>query len=316
MGRGRGWSIVSWLGGALLMLVGCLPVQHQASPSQEGSSANYLGMQVCVSCHQEESSQWNHTLHARVFLLNPRNQLQQRGCEACHGPGSDHLADTANKNKIIAYTRQSGISVTKQNAMCMQCHQGQNRFYWDGSAHQINDVACSDCHNPMSNFSNAGLLRAESVSKTCFICHQQQRAEFSRRSHKPLLEGKVACNDCHNPHGSVTHPLLKGDSVNHLCYQCHAEKRGPFIWEHAPVRESCLNCHLPHGSNHEKLLVTSRPFLCQQCHSNPGHPSELISKANLAGGISPDSRAMNRSCQNCHAQIHGSNHPSGVRFHR
>jgi hypothetical protein len=25
---------------------------------------------------------------------------------------------------------------------------------------------------------------------------------------------------------------------------------------------------------------------------------------------------LNRGCVNCHAQIHGSNHPSGARFHR
>jgi len=30
----------------------------------------------------------------------------------------------------------------------------------------------------------------------------------------------------------------------------------------------------------------------------------------------PDDRLMNRSCLNCHTQIHGSNHPSGPRFHR
>ena len=27
-------------------------------------------------------------------------------------------------------------------------------------------------------------------------------------------------------------------------------------------------------------------------------------------------RAVNRSCSNCHSQIHGSNHPAGARFQR
>jgi len=72
----------------------------------------------------------------------------------------------------------------------------------------------------------------------------------------PLPEGAMSCDDCHNPHGSLTSPLLKTNTVNETCYQCHAEKRGPFLFEHAPVRESCLNCHTPHGSNQATLLVT------------------------------------------------------------
>ena len=31
---------------------------------------------------------------------------------------------------------------------------------------------------------------------------------------------------------------------NETCYQCHAEKRGPFLWEHQPARDDCLD--LPH----------------------------------------------------------------------
>ena len=86
-------------------------------------------------------------------------------------------------------------------------------------------------------------------------------------------------------------------------------------------RESCLNCHKPHGSNEDKLLVTPLPLLCQECHSpidNPnfGHPSGMVTSQNMATGVAPDDRLMNRGCLNCHSQIHGSNNPSGPRFHR
>ncbi len=287
-----------------------------ASGNPTQTQASYLGEAVCVGCHTVENSHWSHTVHAQVFRYHPRNDLEAKSCEACHGPGSEHLTDLPDKSKIMAFTRASGSSIVQQNAMCWQCHRGGERIHWPGSIHEINDLACSDCHNPMANFSRNGLLRKASINQTCFGCHQQQRSDFHKRSHMPLPEGQISCVDCHNPHGSATDPLLKADSVNQVCYQCHAEKRGPFIWEHAPVRENCLNCHEPHGSNHEMLLVTARPFLCQQCHSNIGHPNDLLTQANLVGGIRPDERLINRSCQNCHAQIHGSNHPSGVRFHR
>jgi predicted CXXCH cytochrome family protein len=49
-------------------------------------------------------------------------------------------------------------------------------------------------------------------------------------------------------------------TVNDTCYQCHAEKRGPFLWEHAPVREDCTNCHSPHGSTQPSLLKARTPW--------------------------------------------------------
>jgi DmsE family decaheme c-type cytochrome len=229
------------------------------------------------------------------------------------------MAAPSEDSGIVSFKRDSKTGVEEQNRMCLACHSTGGRMHWGGSAHEAEDLACSDCHNPMAKISPRGLLRESTVSRTCFTCHPQQRTEFRKRSHMPLLEGKISCVDCHEPHGSITDPLLRGDSVNQLCYGCHAEKRGPFLWEHAPVRESCLNCHRPHGSNHERLLVAPMPFLCQSCHGQIGlasHVTSLLTRGNLSGGAAPDERLLNRSCANCHAQIHGSNHPSGVRFHR
>jgi len=38
--------------------------------------------------------------------------------------------------------------------------------------------------------------------EVCFACHKEQRAQVNRPSHHPIKEGKVACSDCHNPHGT------------------------------------------------------------------------------------------------------------------
>jgi len=287
-----------------------------AAPAAAQDKDGYVGEARCTACHRLEQEHWAHTVHAQAFRSNSRNALAARGCEACHGPGAKHLQDATDKSAIIAFTRRRDVPLEKQNAQCMQCHQGRNRIFWQGSIHETSRLGCSDCHNPMAKFSASGLLAKDGVSETCFTCHQQQRAEFRRRSRMPLLEGKLSCGDCHNPHGTVTRSLVKADSVNQLCYGCHAEKRGPFIWEHAPVRRDCMSCHLPHGSSHESLLVTARPFLCQQCHANVSHPANLLTRPNLPRGTIPDERAANRGCSNCHSQIHGSNHPSGARFQR
>ncbi|MFO7301815.1 MAG: DmsE family decaheme c-type cytochrome [Acidobacteriota bacterium] len=307
-------------------------VGQSASPDPAGEAAvvqaqaplpdaTYVGESRCIECHAQENRHYSETTHAKVFRQNPAFRLQQFGCEACHGPGSRHVANALDRTAIIGFTKGWGTEVPVQNSMCQNCHGGGTRMHWPGSAHASNDVGCADCHNPMQRVSTANLLVRPTIAETCFQCHPQQRAEFQRRSHMPVPEGRMTCTDCHNPHGSVTRPLLRADSVNDVCYSCHAEKRGPFLWEHAPVRESCLNCHQPHGSNHDKLLVSARPYICQQCHNPPiGHPGQFYRDGQTAAGalmgVGQSARVIGRSCQNCHTQIHGSNHPAGARFQR
>nr|WP_255518474.1 cytochrome c3 family protein [Lysobacter sp. H23M47] len=73
---------------------------------------------------------------------------------------------------------------------------------------------------------------------------------------------------------------------------------------------------LPHGSNQHALLVAPVPMLCQQCHSHVRHPNDLLTAQSLGTGAAPDERLMGRGCLSCHAQIHGSNNPSGPRLHK
>jgi DmsE family decaheme c-type cytochrome len=317
--RALAWTVL------LASLLLCAGAQAATDPM---ANARFVGEKRCGECHDTEKTLFGHTQHAKAFRENPRNDVERTVCEACHGPGSLHVADTQDKSKIIGFSKEWATPIDTQNTQCLACHSGGQRLHWPGSIHATNKLACSDCHNPMARFSNGGLLKKSSITETCQSCHQQQRAEFRKKSHMPVPEGKMTCEDCHNPHGSSTKRLLKADSVNELCTGCHAEKRGPFIWEHAPVRESCLNCHHPHGSNHDKLLVQTRPMLCQQCHSGQGGMGHQLFAGNtlpggLINGAAPATnatagsrRTLGRTCQNCHSQVHGSNHPSGARLQR
>jgi DmsE family decaheme c-type cytochrome len=313
------YEALPWVRAALFALLALAALAARAVPPE----AKYAGEKTCIKCHDIEAKHFSHTQHAKAFRLNPRNALEGRVCEACHGPGSLHAQRGNEKVRdyLVGFTRDWGTPVEQQNAVCLSCHQGGDRLHWPGSAHDSQKVACSDCHNAMGRFSATGLLRNASVNETCQACHAQQRAEFRKRSHMPVPEGKMSCTDCHGPHGTTTRPLLRADSVNDTCYACHAEKRGPLLWEHAPVRESCLNCHEAHGSNHDNLLVASRPSLCQQCHNvSVGHTATFYradqTLRSALGGGAQSPRMIGRTCQNCHSQVHGSNHPSGARFQR
>lgn len=271
---------------------------------------------MCIACHSRENETFAHTIHALGMNVAYAADPAAPTCEACHGPGSRHAQHPTEAGAIIAFTHNGGTPADVQAATCLACHAGGPRDHWLGSVHERNELSCSDCHNPMGKFSTEGLMAKQSINETCATCHKDIRQQFNRRSHMPLPEGQMACVDCHNPHGTLNAALLKTDTVNETCYQCHAEKRGPFLFEHAPVRDSCLNCHTPHGSNQHALLVAPIPMLCQQCHTHINHPNDLTTTAGLMTGTAPDWRVMSRGCINCHAQVHGSNSPSGPRFHQ
>lgn len=154
----------------------------------------------------------------------------------------------------------------------------------------------------------------------CFACHAEQRADSFKYSHHPIREGKVVCSDCHAPMGSPTEHLLKEFSVNETCYNCHADKRGPMLWEHQPVREDCTNCHTPHGSTEQRLMKENMGFMCSSCHSaianQSGGQFGGLRSVPGHGALYSAELANQRTCLNCHSQIHGSNSPNGAYFMR
>jgi DmsE family decaheme c-type cytochrome len=309
----------------LVALVSLFGTETQAQlPSVPG--ATYLGAEVCKGCHADQATKLEHTLHGKLLGTNlARGDLQPRGCEACHGPGSKHLEDVTNPTLNIRFTKKSPLSATQKNAVCLQCHSKGNRILWQGSPHESRDLACVTCHSVHAGAQKAllKLVKPDSFDSKgyelnsvqynlCGQCHQVRAMQFQRSSHMPLTEqgegGKIVCTTCHNPHGTTTEKLIREASVNQLCTRCHADKRGPFLWQHPPVLENCLNCHQAHGSNNAPLLRVKPPRLCQQCHGASGHPSRPYWQAAHF--------VFNRACLNCHANIHGSNHPSGTFFTR
>jgi DmsE family decaheme c-type cytochrome len=276
---------------------------------------------VCLTCHGKDPK-------VTAILQSPmgmkgdrRTPMAQGGCVSCHGDSPDHVAMRA-KSPAIVFKGPNASPVKVRNEVCLSCHEGGMRINWQGSAHQINDKACTDCHT--AHAAKDPVMVKVTQAEQCFTCHARVRADSFKYSHHPMREGLVVCSDCHNPHGSPTgDKLLKEFTVNETCYNCHAEKRGPLLWEHQPVRDNCLNCHTPHGSNEPRLMIEEMNFLCSSCHS---------AQSNNSGGAfgghgsipfrGPGSSRFNsalanqRTCLNCHSQVHGSNSPSGAFFFR
>ena len=254
----------------------------------------------CLMCHEDIAAGFSQTVHGRADMPEWGDG---QGCTACHGVAAEHMSsgETTDLNVFGEMTPEDA------NAVCLSCHTQQTQ-HWRGSVHDIQEVRCTDCHDPHQEWADNQTRDHRRITDSCLTCHTGLKKSLFQRSRHPLREGAMSCVSCHSPHGSPTESAIAAIRVNDKCYECHAEMRGPFLWDHIPVREDCMTCHNPHGSNQRDLLVQSAPRLCQSCHlfghhqTVPGQPTQVWNQ--------------NNSCVNCHARIHGSNHPSGILFMR
>lgn len=265
------------------------------NPAFAGAT-NVNDASTCETCHSDTLSSYHATVHSKTFAVKPP---AGGVCESCHGPRSAHIENPSDALKIT--------DARAQSAVCLQCHENGARMGYRAGTHHSSDVSCTSCHTVMAAKSERALLRTSSPSGTCYTCHAEVRTDVNKMSHHPVREGRMECASCHNVHGSAPALLTKA-TLNDTCFSCHQEKRGPFVWEHAPVRESCATCHTPHGSNNRNLLSAKDSFLCLSCHSYGGHIN--LPRYNRV------SNPYGNGCVNCHTSVHGSNHPSGAKLTR
>jgi DmsE family decaheme c-type cytochrome len=288
------------------------PLVQAQSGATQAAHETVVGSE-CRECHEA-----SHDRDVASFALDVHGKsakflkdARAARCETCHGNAEKHMG-TGKAEDII---NPAKLPSEQANATCLKCHSGdQHVFAWKGGSHDRKDMSCLSCHNVHHAKSPEKMLAAFTVEDTCLRCHTEQRkALFQRSTHLFRTEQrnmKVGCASCHNPHGGEGEKMLLNHTVNNLCYTCHAEKRGPFLWEHPPVRENCMNCHSPHGSNNTKLLTARASLSCQQCHIH------MLPRHSTTAGKPLDIWSLNRGCINCHAQVHGSNHPGGRTFTR
>ena len=214
------------------------------------------------------------------------------------------------------------------NKVCVDCHAPITRKF-PGSIHarvhlnrdkSLGETSCESCHGPASkHVASPGrqfIINPGKESGACLQCHTETQAEFSLPHRHPVMERKMNCVQCHDPHGSDIFKKAGGLAMarqNENCAECHREQTRPFVFEHEAMREGCTVCHSPHGSINRKLLTENDPNLCLKCHAQV--PS--VARGELfIGKVQHSDYLRQGTCwtSGCHSSIHGSNIDAKMRY--
>jgi predicted CXXCH cytochrome family protein len=174
------------------------------------------------------------------------------GCERCHGPGSDHVADR-NRATILNPARMDYVHA---NDTCIQCHsQGQPLK---------NPIAGKYYDWPVGY--HVGLNLADFWKLEDHKLGEQSFTHFANgTAHKNRMQGNdyvqslmytrgVTCFSCHDPHGSENEAILR-KPIKEVCLSCHGSnsQNGPHVTNieqhtHHKIGSTgsdCVACHMP-----------------------------------------------------------------------
>lgn len=176
------------------------------------------------------------------------------GCEACHGPGSVHVAQAkgadfdATRGLVTALDDRAGaawvmnldtgiaersktrIDPPRQPEACGRCHSRRGVIAPEYEYGRL----LTETHLPAlldeSLYFADGQIRDEVYVYGSFLQSRMHRAG-------------VSCSDCHDPHSLE---LVTGDDPNAVCAQCHLP--AAFATEehrrHPPDVAGCVDCHM------------------------------------------------------------------------
>ena len=238
-----------------------------------GGAMNWNTM--CADCH---STNLRHNYFPEADSFDTQWSEINVSCEACHGPGGDHVAFMQSEASADAgpeRIRQDlnlarGASQTGEINTCAQCHARRQEL----TGEYIHGDEFLDHYDPQllhyPIYHPDGQILDEVFEYGSFLQSQM------------FMDG-VRCTDCHDPHTA----RLKANVVdNTLCMQCHEPRYNTADHHfHEPQTEAtqCISCHMPgryymevdfrrdHSFRVPRPDLTEEygvPNTCNDCHSD------------------------------------------------
>jgi hypothetical protein len=245
-----------------------------------------------------QGATWPQTVR-KTPLTASRSNVQ---CESCHGPGSEHLGDTA------------GIRVSYDALVCGRCH-AQKEDQWDVSAHAdrtsvafqhaSGSASCNGCHTAQGFIVEMQAQQTASPHPVLFAYSNVNRPVISINDRRTQT-----CQTCHDPHqntiglgGANPDPQLRaygevqfrnGAVANAgraaVCFMCHQSRMDTTSNSPDMVVRSA-----PHDSTAAEMLSATNgiEFAGWTYNSSPhGIPSRFVSPS-----------GENRQCMACHNDV-------------
>jgi len=213
-------------------------------------SQNWNGM--CAECHSTNLKK-NYNLESDSF--NTTWSDIDVNCEACHGPGSDHLewanqpAGARDMEGSLGLVIQTSKTTSRQFIeACAPCHSRRTSF-------------APNVHNDENYYNNH---RPQNISPPLYYSDGQildEVYEIASFTQSKMYMNDVKCSDCHD-----SHSLKFKFEGNGLCTQCHRAEEFDTYQHHfhkyknevgtsvlnkfgetVPVGDGalCINCHMP-----------------------------------------------------------------------
>ncbi len=255
---------------------------------------NWNGM--CADCHSTNLRKGydpdEHTYHTTWTDINVH-------CEACHGPGSEHIrwarlprADRPEGENYWLTVNTSSMTTEEEVKLCARCHARRS---------VLSDFLPEHFHRDMLDQMVPQLLNEPHYFSDGQILDEDYVWGSFTQSYMYQEHVRVRCSDCHNVHSGET---ILPDEDNQLCLQCHradvydtyahtfhhkAGEGGKPLFlpggDTVAVGEGalCVNCHMPGryymGVDYRRdhSLRIPRPDLsvrygtpnaCTQCHTD------------------------------------------------
>ena len=195
---------------------------------------------MCAECHSTRLTKGydseNNNYRTTWFEIDV-------GCEACHGPGSTHVAWADRPSFARTSVENYGLEVRtgnpdseKQIVLCAPCH--SRRFQLGDNRHdqgELLDVMVPSLLEDGLYYPDGQILEEVYV--------------YGSFTQSKMYQHGVRCSDCHDMHSLKLHK-----KKNDLCLQCHRAKTYDTKEHHFHKREHegkpsdgylCVKCHMP-----------------------------------------------------------------------
>jgi predicted CXXCH cytochrome family protein len=247
----------------------------------------------CAECH---STNLRKNYDARTDTFKTTWSEIDVSCEACHGPGSNHLAWAKQTPEGKGYDRTSGLVVAldeRKGATWTPVAETGNAMRSTPRLQAREVDACARCHGRAARLSDdephgrppLDTHRFALLEPGLYWDDGQMRDEVynwgSFLQSKMFAKG-VTCSDCHDPHS-----LKLRAAFNAVCAQCHRTDRYDVEahTHHAAgsAGAACAACHMPTTTymrvdpRHDHSMRIPRPDLsaklgtpnaCNNCHAD------------------------------------------------